>query len=126
MRGRERLLVLGAIVAIFSVALGSGLAVYQHAAGEVLSRERELFGTLLRLRREQIGVYLNTMIDETRFWAQNRIMRQALREFSSAWDELGDGAPSQLERLYVTGNPFPRGERDNMERAEDESAYSRC
>ena len=124
MTGRDRLLATGVIVALYAVALASGLVVYGKAADEVLSGERELFSTLLRLRRAQVSVYLNTMIEETRFWAQNRIMRQALREFSSAWEELGDGAQSQLQRLYVTGNPFPRGERDNLERADDESAYS--
>lgn len=80
--------------------------------------------TLLRMRQAQLQGFFDSLIDESRFWARNRIMRRALVELSEAWHALGAGASADLRRLYVDENPFPEAERDNLERAADGSSYS--
>ena len=65
-----------------------------------------------------------SVLEETRFWNKNRVMRQALVEFSFAFDELGPDAGATLQRLYIDENPFPLGQKDNLERALDGSLYS--
>jgi methyl-accepting chemotaxis protein len=113
-----------ALIAIWVAALGAGMVGSAVATRQVLQGERELFAMLVRLRRAQLSAYFDATIEESRFWGKNRIMRQALRDFSAAWRELGHGADVTLQLLYIDENPYPVGERDNLERAEDDSRYS--
>jgi methyl-accepting chemotaxis protein len=119
-----RSLLVVALIGVWVAALGGAWIGSRSGAEEVLRDERELFGTLIRIRRAQLAAYFATTIEESRFWARNRITRQALREFSSAWSELGGAATETLQRLYIDQNPYPTGERDNLERADDDSTYS--
>jgi methyl-accepting chemotaxis protein len=120
--GRSALAV--AVVGIWLAALGSAWLGSQGATEQLLRGERELFSTLRHMRTAQLANYFGTTIDESRFWAQNRIMRGALLEFSAAWNELGPAASETLQRLYIANNPYLAGERDNFERASDGSTYS--
>jgi methyl-accepting chemotaxis protein len=120
--GRRRIGI--AVLGIWIAALGAGMLGSQIATERVLRAERELFAMLVRLRRAQLSAYFEASIEESRFWARNRIMRQALLEFTDAWRELGESASVELQLLYIDENPYPEGERDNLERAEDDSSYS--
>jgi methyl-accepting chemotaxis protein len=113
-----------ALLGVWVAAIGGALIGSRGGAQEILRDERELFETLLRIRRAQLAAYFDTTIEESRFWARNRITRQALVHFSKAWRELGHGATRTLQRLYIDENPYPAGERDNLERANDASTYS--
>lgn len=107
-----------------AVSAGSGFALYRSAADELESANREHFVALMQVRRAELGRYLESVLEETRFWNKNRVMRQALVEFAIAYDELGPEGPETLQRLYIDENPFPRGQRDNLEKAPDGSRYS--
>jgi methyl-accepting chemotaxis protein len=116
--------VAGLVVLIYATCVGIAWAVQARSADELQRLEREGFANVVRLRTAQVVMYLDTQTEEMRFWAQNRIMRQALIDFSAAWGELGDDAQTILQRLYITENPYPTGEKDNLERGDDSSKYS--
>ncbi len=82
------------------------------------------FTALMNVRRERLLEYLESVVEETRFWNNNRIMRAALMEFSGAWKEMAQDQEATLQRLYIHENPYPTGMKDNLEAAPDGSRYS--
>jgi methyl-accepting chemotaxis protein len=120
-RSRHRWIV---VLLIYAASLGAGLGVSAYGSEALLRDERELFMTLMRMRRAQVTGFFTALIDESRFWAQNRIMRQAVVDFAGGWQQLDADAGAQLRRLYVDENPYPEGQRDNFEVAPDGSRYS--
>lgn len=106
------------------VSAGTSLALYRAGAAELEAATREHFVALMQVRRDELAAYLESVLEETRFWNKNRVMRQALVEFAIAFDELGPDAEATLQRLYIDENPFPIGQKDNLERAADDSRYS--
>ncbi len=106
------------------VSTGTSFALYRAASVELEASNRERFVALMQVRRDALAAYLESVLEETRFWNKNRVMRRALVEFSFAFDELGPDAGATLQRLYIDENPFPLGQKDNLERAPDGSLYS--
>jgi methyl-accepting chemotaxis protein len=112
------------VVLVFVSSLGTAIAVYRKAAEQLIHVEEDKFLALMQVRRGRLAEYLDSVREETRFWARTRMMRAALQEFSAAWKQLGDDPEAVLQRLYIEENPYPEGERDNLEFAADGSAYS--
>jgi methyl-accepting chemotaxis protein len=110
---------------VIAAVFATGVAVYLQSATELRRVQQTSLEALMLVRRAALEEYLISLREEVRFWARNRIMRNALNEFSTAWDALEGDRTAQLRRLYVTDNPFPAGERDNLETAGDDSEYSR-
>jgi methyl-accepting chemotaxis protein len=114
---------LGATLAVLAV-LATGAAIYLQSATELRHVQQTSLEALMLVRRAALEEYLISMREEVRFWARNRIMRTALVEFSGAWDALEGDRTAALQRLYIKDNPYPTGEKDNLETAGDESQYS--
>ncbi len=111
------------LVLVLLPSFATGLIVYQGAADALVAAEREKLAALLEVRRVAVEQLMDSLRKEIRFWARNRIMREALVAFSGAWQELPD-PEATLQRLYITENPYPVGEKDNLELADDGSRYS--
>jgi methyl-accepting chemotaxis protein len=47
-----------------------------------------------------------------------------LQSFKMSWKALGKDAEAQLQKLYITDNPNPTGQKENLDAAEDDSPYS--
>jgi methyl-accepting chemotaxis protein len=112
------------VVLVFVSSLGSGIAVYRKATGELIRAQEQKFLALMQVRQSELAEYLDSVREETRFWARNRIMRQALLEFTAAWKQLEGDPETVLQRLYIEENPYPTGAKDNLEFAPDGSEYS--
>ncbi len=105
-------------------ALASGAVVYRRAAAELEFATYDKFSALFEVRRERLREYLESVLQETRFWNKERVMRTALVEFTEAFHELGPDAGERLQKLYIHDNPYPLGEKDNLATAGDGSPYS--
>lgn len=111
------------LIASVVSAAATGSAVYLGAERELRAASDERLAALAAVRRDALAAYLSSVLEETRFWNKNRVMRGALLEFRAAWQELA--APeTTLQRLYIDENPYPVGAKDNLEAADDGSAYS--
>ena len=119
-----RRLVLAALCASAVAASATGLIAYRFAASEIEASVRERFAALRDVRGAALIEYLESVREETRFWNKNRVLRAALREFTAAYAALGPNAERELQRLYIHENPYPLGAKDNLEAADDGSAYS--
>ncbi|WP_172295982.1 methyl-accepting chemotaxis protein [Pseudoruegeria sp. HB172150] len=56
--------------------------------------------------------------------ANERTIMRAVARFKQSWAALNDNAETELRRLYVDNNPNPPGERQNLDKAADDSLYS--
>ena len=118
-----RLAILMALLA-FAASLASGIAVTRLAADEIQAATYDKFQALFEVRRARLRAYLESVLEETRYWNKDRVMRQALIEFSQAFRALGPDATETLQRLYIHDNPWPLGQKDELDRAGDDSLYT--
>jgi methyl-accepting chemotaxis protein len=75
-------------------------------------------------RAAELGRYLNAIEQDLRFQAANPLVVDALVEFTEAYKELGPDATWILQSLYITDNPFPTGQKEELDFAPDESRYT--
>lgn len=68
---------------------------------------------------------LNSARSDAVLWSGFGNVRQRLMDLDEAWGNLGPDAPERLQRLYLTENPYPEGERHLLADAGDGSGYSR-
>ncbi len=113
-----------AALASLLAATATGLAGYRYADSLVEAAAWERLAALREVRSGALVEYLESVREETRFWNKNRVMRSALREFSAAYAALGPNAGRELQRLYIHENPYPVGQKDNLETAGDGSQYA--
>ena len=95
------------LATLASVAMAS-LAIYVSASIELRAASDDKYLALMQVRRDALREYLQSVLEETRFWNKNRVMRTALVELSAAWKELSE-PEATLQRLYIDENPFPIG-----------------
>ncbi len=120
-RGARR--VMPILFAALVSATVASVAVYLSAADVLKGTTDDKYRALMQVRRDALREYLDRVLAETLFWNKNRVMRNALLEFTAAWKELPE-PESTLQRLYIDENPYPTGEKDNLEFASDGSTYS--
>lgn len=84
--------------------------------------------TLLRSeatnRSEQVQAYLDLVADDLHIAASTRIVREGIVQFDNAFAALGDNATQILQRLYISDNPNPIGNKQALLRARDDSDFS--
>jgi len=56
--------------------------------------------------------------------AQNPTVREALTSFSAAWQKIGQNQTATLQKLYITDNQYPAGQKEKLNSAADGSEYS--
>ncbi|MEZ5667702.1 MAG: methyl-accepting chemotaxis protein [Alphaproteobacteria bacterium] len=113
--------------------VASGLAVmlavagvsYWQARGSLVEDATQKLDAVVVNRASALHMYLDSIVDDLLVQADNRTVREALRAFDSAWDELGGEQTETLHRLYIEDNPNPLGEKHRLDFAPDGSQYSR-
>ncbi|MGB6229191.1 MAG: methyl-accepting chemotaxis protein [Litorimonas sp.] len=61
---------------------------------------------------------------DLRMQAQNPAVRDAILKLDASWDALGTDQTATLQAAYIRNNPNPVGQKENLDRADDGSAYS--
>ena len=80
---------------------------------------------LLEARRQALRDYLTSIEQDIRFQADNPTVKSAVKSFVSAWTRLGETPTERLHLAYIEDNPHPVGEKQNLDKAEDGSRYSK-
>ncbi|WP_371999201.1 methyl-accepting chemotaxis protein (plasmid) [Tistrella mobilis] len=111
-----------ALIAV--VAVGS--AGYLAAASAVRQAAEEKLSVAVEARYDTLQAYLSTIREDLLLTAGQPTTIKALNDFRSAYATLNvrGGAPDLLQRLYITDNPFPTGEKQKLDGASDGSTYS--
>lgn len=115
---------------MITVALAILAAVVTGVTGYYISRSaldtaaQEKLEALAVARKNALGDYLGSIEQDLRNMAAHISTRDMLQSFKSSWNEMGTGAEQSLQTLYITDNPNPTGQKENLDDAGDGSSYS--
>lgn len=96
---------------------GVGVASYLSGADTVRSQAEQRLVALAESRKDVLLEFYRSKESAIGAHAQGKGLRAAYSDFSTAWDKYKDKAPEILTKLYVTENPHPAGERDQLLKA---------
>jgi len=106
------------------LTMASGF-MYAWQSRTALSTEREVaYDTLLAERSQALTDWLEKLETETRAMSASNDVGSALREFDMAWRLLGETPGEHLRNAYISDNPKPVGEKDELLKASDQTVWS--
>ncbi|MFY0618174.1 methyl-accepting chemotaxis protein [Shimia sp.] len=113
-------------IAIPAVVLVSITSLTQlRQAARAIEKDHQLaYESYIHDKRDAVERWLNDGKVDVIAMAQNFGVRTALTEFDAAWDAYGDGVAEDLRRLYISENPNPAGQKDELDKAQDGSDWS--
>ena len=106
------------------VAIVTSTTGYMTTRGAFIEKSKNELAGLLNEKRNALSNWLVAIDGDLKTQVINPLTQDAIVEFSSAWDEIGNGQERQLQNLYINQNPFPTGEKEKLTAADDGSAYS--
>jgi len=75
-------------------------------------------------RKQAIGQYMASIREDMIALADNEMVFHAVDVFDEAKEKISGDLVETLQKLYITDNPHPLGEKHKLDYAEDGSAYS--
>jgi len=91
--------------------------------GIVEQNDKQLTASV-ETRKEFLSEYLESINQDIRTQLENPVMFDALDAFKSGWNRLPGDQLTLLQQLYITDNPNPTGQKEELDFAFDGSAYS--
>ncbi len=122
----HKILALMMVSSVLGSAITSALVV-SRAKGHMVESQVNKMSVLRTAKKAEVEKYFQNIRDNLVINAANEEITSALKDFQSAWFELGlDGNQEQaLQKLYIDTNPNPLGKKDVMDSASDGSRYSK-
>lgn len=108
-----------------SMAVGIGVVGYITSANAIKEEEHHRLTSILEARELALTSYLGSIEEDLRITGDSGFTKQALEDFTSAWQEIAGDPTERLQRLYIDDNPHPLGQKDALDSAGDDSDYSR-
>ncbi|MGI9451273.1 MAG: methyl-accepting chemotaxis protein, partial [Geminicoccaceae bacterium] len=106
------------------IATSVGIAAYLTASASLEREARAHLNAALHGHKAALESHLHSIEQDLRIVASSVTTRWALMGFSEGWNEFEDHPTESLHQLYITDNPHPMGQKDNLDAADDESTYS--
>lgn len=75
-------------------------------------------------RKVTLERYLGSIEQDLHTVSSNPYTRNAVQDFTSAWNDLGGNQQSTLQDIYINNNPHPLGEKEKLDAGNDGSLYS--
>jgi methyl-accepting chemotaxis protein len=76
------------------------------------------------MRSIEMENYLKNITEDLDLLARNEYIREALINFEAGWNALPTDQTATLQKLYITDNSHPAGQKENLDFANDGSLYS--
>lgn len=105
------------------VGVGVGTASYMSAARETAQMTDTRLMAVAENRRSEMNEYLSSIKTDLRINAALPYTSSAIREFSTAWRELGSDQTRTLKQAYIADNPNPLGQKHLLDEGKTGSAY---
>jgi len=102
------------------LAIGLGVTTMQMSS----QGTTDALNGILQSRKKALTDYLSSIQQDIRINGANPTVTTALIQFTGAWGTMGSGQAEKLRKAYITNNPHPAGEKENLDYAEDGSPYS--
>ncbi len=109
------------------VVIALGYAINRTIINKTIEHNAERFQLLNQLRRNALTEYFETTKAEIVFWSLNPQLLNHQKTLVNRWAKFADQtgyASSKLREFYISNNPFPLGERHQLNDAGDGSIYS--
>lgn len=104
--------------------IASSVVSFQMARSALSAQSHLAFDQLLSDKSERLHKWLDSVRSDIHILSDLRSTRDAVQAFSDAWLDLDGDQEATLQQLYITDNPFPTGEKDKLDTAEDGSNWS--
>ena len=116
---------LATIALVLLTALSTGITAQLKFTSDMQALVEAELSALRENQQDALNQYLDSIRQDLRLFSSNDQTRNAVLEFTGAWQELGDGAGEYLKRLYVLDNPYTEAKRRKLDNAGDGSTYSK-
>ncbi len=110
-------------VGIFAIGL-TGTIAYFNAAGDVTREAENTLRASVEARKSALEGYLKSISEDLTIMSENETISVALAAFRKGYAEI-QNPEATLQRLYIQDNPHPTGKKEELDAAQDGSAYSR-
>ncbi|MBC7141882.1 MAG: cache domain-containing protein, partial [Rhodobacteraceae bacterium] len=104
--------------------LTMGYTGYHVARDALLVAGQARVRTIVDSKLMEIDAWYSVVSGDLKSLASSPQMGRAVRDFSAAWQRIGDDPAAFLKERYLTRNPYARGERHKLENPSDVSDYS--
>ena len=112
----------GVMLTTLTVAIaGTG---YYIAEENIREHELKRIENVAHDRAAALNAYLETIGQDMRFMAKNRMVQGAVSSFATAYGSM-ERPGETLRRAYVHDNPHPTGEKQNLDTAGGDAEYDR-
>jgi methyl-accepting chemotaxis protein len=115
---------LAMVLATLVSGVVAGVVSINLAEKEVRRQTEERFTALAGARKTALEGYLKSIEEDLLVLAKNGQTLGAFQQYKNAWESLGSNQTDTLQKLYITENPHPLGQKENLDAAPDDSAYS--
>lgn len=123
MRLSRQIMLLALAPALIAIMIEGGITAFD-AANTVRNEAKARLKTIDAIRSTQFSEYLESIRHDLTLYAQNPSTALALNQFDAAWSALGSDQMNALQKLYITDNPNPTGQKEKLDDAGDGSTYS--
>lgn len=114
------------LIILFAFATSASIAylVYTKTETELETQSRANLFSMMENKSSELTEYLNSLESDIKFLSAASPIKKALADFKSGWQSLGNNQKETLQKLYITENPNPTGQKEALDYASDNSAYS--
>ncbi len=116
------------VILAFCILVGTSIGISSYVKSRQTIKEEaiEKLTALADARQVAIREYLDSIRNDLSFIADSPTTLDALRAFRKDWQKLAkNGNPTDmLQSLYIKNNPYPVGEKEKLDTAQDNSDYS--
>ena len=114
-----------AVISSLVLAVALGIMAYSTSSSKLYEAAQGKLIALREARKTALTDYLKTIQQDLAFQSTNPTVLKALTEFTAAWQEFGKNQTATLQRLYIKDNPHPTGKKENLDKAKDDSTYTK-
>ncbi|MCP4182038.1 MAG: HAMP domain-containing protein [Hyphomicrobiales bacterium] len=113
------------IIAIAIIAVSTtGIFSYFKAESAIELEVANKLDAVLHDRKLALGNWLDAIEGDLNVQAENPTIQEALKAFVGAWNVVKGNPQETLQRIYITENPNPLGQKENLDAGQDGSNYS--
>ena len=115
------LIIVGSTLAL---AISLGYASFRTASKDAVASANERLTAILEDRKAALNFYLSSIEQDMQSVSASPFTHDALSAFRDAWNVMGGDQKAALQGAYITDNPHPTGQKENLDRAGDNTSYN--
>jgi len=112
---------------IFAAALiagvGNGIAGLVMVNQETEHAVKIELDTVLETRVSSLSAYFDSIEEDLVALASSTMAVTGVQQFASSWAAIGDNPTAALQQAYITDNPHPTGQKEELDQAEGSLFY---